>query len=254
MKGCVYILANSYIFPNLVKIGYTDNIKRRLKDLNNTSLPGAYRCYALYEVNHRLADKEIFDLIDSLNPRIRFSQDKEFYFLSPEEAYKILESIARISDTLDRLHLTQPDGSFEVKDKKKASTQKTDAMEKEEEPKEASFEVCGVKYSLVSYAGMFVWCAEEAMNKVGVTEFITRVQTSPHFCTKKRKTFSYDEEDMRGFTRKKVRDIYVLTNYSRKDLLRKCNALSEMFDLGVKPHMAKATCFLLPPASRAVAL
>ena len=50
-KGVIYILTNPS-FPEYVKIGYADDIDKRLKQLNRSECtPFAFRVYATYEVN-----------------------------------------------------------------------------------------------------------------------------------------------------------------------------------------------------------
>lgn len=42
-------------------------------------------------------------MIDNLNPDLRISKNREFFVLSPEDAYELLESIATISGTKEKL-------------------------------------------------------------------------------------------------------------------------------------------------------
>ena len=122
--GVIYILTNPS-FPDYVKIGYAKNIEARLKQLNRSeTIPYAFRVYAVYEVNSSLTDKELHKLIDKLNPDLRTIDNfdgkeriKEFYAMSPEDAYGLLESIAKISGTQDRLKRMKPEG-HEVLDEK----------------------------------------------------------------------------------------------------------------------------------------
>ena len=101
--GYIYILTNP-AFPNLVKLGYIDNIESRLKTLNsNSGLPDPYTCYAYYKVKKRLTDLQLHDLIDILNPALRHSQNREFYEMSADVAYSILESISKITGTEEQL-------------------------------------------------------------------------------------------------------------------------------------------------------
>ena len=101
--GYIYILINT-AFPNLVKLGYTDNIESRLKTLNsNSGLPDPYTCYAYYKVKKRLTDLQLHDLIDILNPTLRHSKNREFYEMNAEEAYNILEIISKITGTEEQL-------------------------------------------------------------------------------------------------------------------------------------------------------
>ena len=67
----VFILTNPS-FPNYVKIGYADDIKKRLQQLNRSEcIPFAFRVYATYEVNSKLSDLKIHSIIDKLNPDLR---------------------------------------------------------------------------------------------------------------------------------------------------------------------------------------
>ena len=124
--GCIYILTNPS-FKEYVKIGYATNLEKRLKQLNRSeTIPFAFRAYAIYEVDKPLTDKELHKLIDRLNPDLRTIDNfdgkervKEFFLMSPEDAYAILESIAKISGTIDRLKRVKPEG-HEIEDEKMA--------------------------------------------------------------------------------------------------------------------------------------
>ena len=65
--GVIYILTNPS-FPDFVKIGYADDIEKRLQQLNRSEcIPFAFRVYATYEVNSRLSNLKIhFFLIRSI--------------------------------------------------------------------------------------------------------------------------------------------------------------------------------------------
>lgn len=114
-KGVIYILTNPS-FPDYVKIGYADDIDRRLKELNRSEcIPFAFRVYATYEVTTRLKDLKLHNLIENLNPNLRsietFNGQKrvrEFYAMSPEGAYRILEAIAEINSSPEKLKLVEP--------------------------------------------------------------------------------------------------------------------------------------------------
>ena len=116
-KGVIYILQNP-AFKEYVKIGYAHDIEKRLRQLNRSeTIPFAFRVYAIYEVKSALTDMELHKLIDNLNPDLRTIETfdgkkrvKEFYAMSPEDAYSILESIAKISGTIDCLKLLTPEG------------------------------------------------------------------------------------------------------------------------------------------------
>ena len=116
-KGFIYILTNPS-FKEYVKIGYAHDVEKRIQQLNRSeTIPYAFRAYAKYEVDSELTDKELHNLIDKLNPDLRTIENfddkkrvREFFEMSKEDAYTILESIAKISGTLDRLTLCTPTG------------------------------------------------------------------------------------------------------------------------------------------------
>ena len=126
-KGVIYILTNPS-FPDYIKIGYAQNIEQRLRQLNRSeTIPFAFRVYAIYEVESRLTDKELHKLIDTLNPDLRTIETfdgkervKEFYAMSAEDAYSLLECIAKIIGTLSRLKRMEPEG-HEILDEKIAN-------------------------------------------------------------------------------------------------------------------------------------
>ena len=111
IKGVIYILTNPS-FPEYVKIGYADDVERRLQELNRSEcIPFSFRVYATYAVSTRLSDKMVHSIIDKLNPTLRAievvkgkKREREFYAMSAEDAYLILEAIAEIHGFTDRLH------------------------------------------------------------------------------------------------------------------------------------------------------
>lgn len=100
-KGYIYIMTNPGL-PNMVKIGYTNNLEERRRQLS-TSLPTDFEVYATYETSVKLADKQLHSLIENLNPKLRIAKDREFFALSPEKAYQLLQAIATISDSRGKL-------------------------------------------------------------------------------------------------------------------------------------------------------
>lgn len=110
MVGYIYILTNPS-FKEYVKIGYADDVDKRLKQLNRSECtPFAFRVYATYQVDSRLSDKKIHQIIDKLNPNLRSietvdgkERKREFYAMSAEDAYSILEAIAEINNNASQL-------------------------------------------------------------------------------------------------------------------------------------------------------
>ena len=72
----VYILTNEAM-PDIIKIGITENLERRIKELDNTSSPLPFECYYAVEVK----GLDIY----------RVRQNREFFNTSPEKAKSFLE-------------------------------------------------------------------------------------------------------------------------------------------------------------------
>ena len=108
--GFIYIFTNPS-FPQYVKIGYAKDVEQRLAELNrSTAVPFAFRVYATYEVDSALSDKKLHSILDNLNPDLRSieeidgkSRTREFFAMTPEDAYSILEAIAEINNYKSRL-------------------------------------------------------------------------------------------------------------------------------------------------------
>ena len=111
--GYIYIFTNPS-FPQWVKIGYADDVDARLTQANaSTYVPFAFRCYGVYGVTEKLEDKVLHKMIDQLNPALRSIEQlgtrqrvREFYKMDAEDAYNILETVAKLSGTLNRLRKT----------------------------------------------------------------------------------------------------------------------------------------------------
>ena len=145
--GVIYIMTNPS-FPDFVKIGYATDVESRLRQLNRSEcVPFAFRVYATYETAAPLQDKELHNIIDNLNPDLRAidtfdgkKRTKEFYAMSKEDAYALLESIAKLSGTLDKLKRLTPEG-HEIVDEEVAAEIQEEAKERRSP---FSFEKCGI--------------------------------------------------------------------------------------------------------------
>ncbi len=146
MKGVIYILTNPS-FRDYVKIGYATDIEKRLKQLNRSeTIPYAFRVYAIYETPSALTDKELHRLIDTLNPDLRAietfdgkERTKEFFAMSAEDAYKLLECVAKISGTEDNLKKMKPEG-HDILDEQKANE-----IQNEQRRGPFKFSICGIE-------------------------------------------------------------------------------------------------------------
>ncbi len=101
-KGYIYIMTNPAL-KDMVKIGYATDVEARRKQLSTTALPYEYEIYATYETSGNLEDKKLHRMIDNLNPDLRVSKSREFFIMTPEQAYELLEAIATISGTTNKL-------------------------------------------------------------------------------------------------------------------------------------------------------
>ena len=146
-KGVIYILTNPS-FPEYVKIGYADDVEKRLTQLNRSEcVPFAFRIYAVYEVDSRLSDKKVHAIIDKLNPNLRSIEEfegkprvREFYAMDAEDAYSILEAIAEINGRVDKLKKYKLTAT-EEKEEAIANEVETETQEKAEN---FSFSKCGI--------------------------------------------------------------------------------------------------------------
>lgn len=89
----VYILTNESM-PDMVKIGITDDLERRIKELDKTGTPLPFECYYAVEVEDNQApaiEKKLHDGLD--DKRVR--QSREFFNTTPEQA-KALAEVAEI--------------------------------------------------------------------------------------------------------------------------------------------------------------
>ncbi len=122
--GVIYILTNPS-FPEYVKIGYAEDVNKRLAQLNRSECtPFAFRLYATYNVPDKLADKKLHSLLDMFDANLRAIDElngkkrvREFYAMKPEKAYHALELIAELSDTSDRLKLREASTKDKSEDK-----------------------------------------------------------------------------------------------------------------------------------------
>ncbi len=83
----VYILTNECM-PDTIKVGITDNLEQRIKQLDNTSVALPFQCYYAVEVPDASAiEKKVHQGLDDCRVR----QSREFFSSTPEIAKSILE-------------------------------------------------------------------------------------------------------------------------------------------------------------------
>ena len=95
--GYVYIFTNPSM-PDYIKIGYTNNLKRRLNDLDTTGVAMPFEPYFTvktekYEVLEKVIHRELDKLTDS-----RVRKNREFFKIRPEIARDLLLNISELLD------------------------------------------------------------------------------------------------------------------------------------------------------------
>ena len=158
--GFIYILTNPS-FPDYVKIGYADDVEQRLKQLNATECtPYAFHVYATYEVGDRLLDKEIHKVFDILSPACRareVNQGKErvreFFAISAEDAFAVLESMAKIHGSIDKLQ------KLSMSDNEQMDVVEAKEIARKREAKNFQFSMCNIN---VGEEIVFVGCTKNA--------------------------------------------------------------------------------------------
>ena len=112
MSKIVYILTNQSM-PDTIKIGITDNLERRMRELDNTSTPLPFECYYAVEVQDaKVIEKKIHEGLD--DKRVR--QSREFFNTSPEQAKAILE----IAEVMGGKNVTPKEDIVETSQDKQA--------------------------------------------------------------------------------------------------------------------------------------
>lgn len=98
----VYLLSNESI-PGWVKIGRTNSVDRRLKELYNTSVPLPFKVEETIPTNtleeSRVLEKSIHSIIDTLNPNLRKHTEaykREFFMMSTDEGKSIFKLVTQI--------------------------------------------------------------------------------------------------------------------------------------------------------------
>ena len=107
-SGFIYVLTNeSFHRDNWVKIGYAEDVEKRVKELSGTSVPLPYEVYCTYEIPRikgvKDPDKLLHDLITKLNPSLRITPNREFFEMLPWDAYDMLFAIAQMHGRIDKL-------------------------------------------------------------------------------------------------------------------------------------------------------
>ena len=108
----VYILTNESM-SDTIKIGITDNLSRRLRELDNTSTPLPFECFYAVEVDDARA---IESLLHETFDDKRIRQNREFFNCTPEQA----KSALKIAEKMGGRDVTPKEVIFETEQDKQA--------------------------------------------------------------------------------------------------------------------------------------
>lgn len=107
-------------YEGYVKIGSANDVEKRRKELSAPSgVMFDFEIYAYYETPNDLGDIKLHKIIDTLKPELRVNKRREFYKMSPLDAYRLLECIAEINGCKDKLVLVDEDDDTSDEPKEK---------------------------------------------------------------------------------------------------------------------------------------
>lgn len=113
-KGFVYILINPSFKDNIIKVGKSTNIEKRVKELSQaTGVPTKFQVYAKMETEHYdLVETVLHNILEKVVHK-RVNAKREFFEIPPEEAYFLMKQLARLIDDAEiTLATDQEDNTF----------------------------------------------------------------------------------------------------------------------------------------------
>lgn len=97
-KGFVYILTNPSYKDNIIKIGFTKDLKSRLAALDRTGVPTPFEPYMTVETaKYKILESVIHRELDKLTD-FRTRDNREFFEIDPVDAADLLKNLARLID------------------------------------------------------------------------------------------------------------------------------------------------------------
>lgn len=232
-KNCIYVLTNP-LYAGYVKIGYASDLNSRLASLNTGMLQN-FEVYCLYETDVKNSDLEFHKIITDLVPILRAKvvngqkvQDKEFFKFDPEQVYDLLQHIAKMTNTENKLYKIKEEKPIESKVLKTQKKQKRLNFT----PQPKSYQIGTTTHEFISWKESLTNHSEKIIETIGFEEFKSKVLNLKLSERKsKRKIFAEIEEEMRGFDFYKFKEgeLYLLTNYSAECIKKINELLNEMF-------------------------
>ena len=95
----IYILINESM-PDVIKIGKTDNLERRIKELDNTSTPLPFQCYYAVEIEDQTVADKIEKRLHRGLDKNRTRQKREFFNVLPESAKDLLKIVEDLGEKM----------------------------------------------------------------------------------------------------------------------------------------------------------
>ncbi len=122
-SGYVYILTNPSYKDEIIKIGYTQNLKRRLNDLDKTGVPTPFEPYLTVKTaKYKTLEKVIHHELDKLT-EFRTRKNREFFEINPVDAADLLVNLSKL---IDDAEVEEYGGDVEVRSAtKKGSSNRT---------------------------------------------------------------------------------------------------------------------------------
>ena len=100
-RGFVYILTNPSYKDNIIKIGFTTNLKNRLAQLDRTGVPTPFDPYMTVQtVKYKELEKVIHHELDKLTD-FRTRDNREFFEIDPIDAADLLKNLSRLIDDIE---------------------------------------------------------------------------------------------------------------------------------------------------------
>lgn len=202
---------------DMVKIGYVSDVEARRKQLSTTALPFEYEVYATYETSGQLEDKKLHELIDTLNPKLRLAKNREFFAMSAEKAYRLLEAIAIISGSADKLKRVVPMHGEDAVSSTKKQSHCQGSSGRRQRPA-INFQKCGIPVGaelvFIDDDSVRVIVVDTEKNKVEYNGEITSL--SP-LAEKLRNVSAIQGASVFTYNGKKITDIAEETQWSQSD-------------------------------------
>ena len=118
-----------------IKIGFANDVEERRRTLS-TGTPDPYHVYATYGTSVRLTDIKVRNIITELNPELHYNN--EFFVMTPQSAYVLLENIAAINGLVDNL-VFNPQNDEYIDNLPKVKRKKISKNEKKQDGKDVFY-------------------------------------------------------------------------------------------------------------------